>query len=182
MKKFFFFLTACFMLSCSSDSSSGTSTDSLKLNNTSYDFNKIYVTKMNGAYSVALTKGDLTMDFTVPNTPTVTYSSNFSRALVFTISASSSLPIGTHSFAVLPASQPVTTDDNIIFFRDEYQISNGNIVSYNTLFDYTDNSSTQSRVVITKSANDFYTFDFNVITTAGLLTGTYSGVIIKTNY
>lgn len=138
---------------------------------------------MNGSYTVAITKGDMTVDFTVPNAPTMTYSSNFTRMLAFTIeSSASSLPTGTYSFPIIPVGQPVTVEDNTVLFRDNYQINNGNPSSFNTVFNYTDNSSSQSRVVITKSDNDNYTFDFNVITTAGILTGNYSGVIIKTNF
>lgn len=182
MKKLFLLLIP-FIFSCSSDSSSGTSPSSLSFNNHKYDFNKIYVTKMGGSYSVVIAKGDMTMDFTVPNTPTTTYSSNFERMLAFNVSTSAStLPEGTYSFGILPAGQPILATDNIIVLRDNYQINNGNASSYNTVFNYSDNSSSQSRVVITKSTNDNYTFDFNVITTAGLLTGNYSGTIIKTNY
>lgn len=185
MKKLFLFFCFLCLLSCSSDggSSSGNDSGNLTFNGINYPFDKIYVLQDEASgYQIAIAKGEMTFDLTIPNTTQVTYSSDFKRLLYFLVrTKSSSLNSGTYVFPIIPVENQ-NIYQNKIFFRDDYQIENGDDTSFNTIFNDIDNTSTQSRVVITKSENDKYTFDFNVITTAGTLTGTYTGTIIKVNY
>ena len=182
MKKILLFIAFLFLLSCSSDdnSSSDGNSQNLKFNNINYSFDKVYVVKGQDYYLVWITQGSMSFDFSNPQTQ-YTYSPDFKRMMVFIFnSSSSSLSSGTHGFEIIPANE--YSFDNAIDFLDDCQIENGQLTSYDTVFSHNDNTSTQSRVVITKFDNDRYSFDFNVITTAGILTGTYAGTIIKANY
>ena len=161
------------LFSCSgSDDAAGT--EQLTFNNQSYDFDHAYIEKVEGnEYAVFLTKGSMEFDYSQIET-TYTYSSDFKRLLVFTV-------IGLEGTKLFPAS-PDVNSDNFLMFRDNYTIVNGHDSEFNTLISQTDNNSDQSRVTLHKVDESKYSFDFNVITASGTLTGKYTGEITKTNY
>lgn len=174
MKKIISLLVIFVLISCSNsdEGSNPSDTGQLSFNGTDYSFDHIYIKKRDfdeyPYFQVFLTKG--TLSSTGENS--YSYSNNFTRMVGFIIqSGAETLGSGTRNFPLFT----YTAGENFILFRDSYSIDSGNALTYDTIFSETDNITEQSRVVITKINDNEYSFDFNVITSAGTLTGYYRG-------
>lgn len=174
MKKLILLFGLLLLFSCSSseDSNNNSSSGQLTFNETDYDFDHIYIRKRDDAdypyFQIFLTKGTMT----ISGDSDITYSDNFVRMVGMVIySGAESLSSGTRQFPLFTQ----TVGENFILFRDSFSIESGNALTFDTIFTPNDNITEQSRVVINKISDTKYSFDFNVITSAGTFTGYYVG-------
>jgi len=179
MKKLLLFFLFTF-ISCTSDSSPTPSVvnGSLTYNNRTYDFNNVYVERQNDFYIIYIAKGEMT--FTNDGIEThATFSDDFANLLNISIYNSSNNPISENLMA---GTYNYSTENTGAYYLHHTSFSKKENGQSSMVFNENDIINNQGRVIINKTADDKYTFDFNFVTSVGVINGTYSGFIHKVNY
>ncbi|MEL1246132.1 hypothetical protein AAEO56_17800 [Flavobacterium sp. DGU11] len=181
MKKIVLILSAVLAFGCSgSDDSSDinqSTNNFFKVNNTTYSITNANINKQSS--------GDGTVFFITLTNAEVSTSSDGMHAVIpdnlthlasFTLdmhSVTNQLPTGTFNFQGDYGFDAYSIQDNII-------VEAGQIISKNVVSDESDFINQDGRIIITRTG-DNYNFNFNLVTSLGLIQGQYTGDVTK-NY
>lgn len=177
MKNFILLSLVFVLFSCSGsdDSSPVNQPDSnnfFKINGTTYALTNAHIDRQtlgeDTIFTIALTNAEITNSEVIPE--------GLTHLASFTLHMHSSLnqlPTGTFNFQGNYGFDAYSIQDNIV-------VENGEITSRNVLSNQSDLVNQDGRIIITKIGEN-YNFNFNLLTSLGVIQGQYTGAVTK-NY
>ena len=143
-----------------------------KINDTTYLLTNAHISMQtlgeDTIFGITLTNAEITDSGVIPEE--LTHLASFTLHMHSTLSQ---LPSGTFNFQGNYGFDAYSIQDNII-------VEGGEITSRNVLSNQSDLLNQDGRIVITKTGEN-YNFNFNLLTSLGIIKGQYTGVITK-NY
>ena len=177
MKNFILLSLVFVLFSCSgSDDSSPLNQPNVnnffKINGTTYPLTNANIIRQalgeDTVFGITLTNAEITDNGVIPEE--LTHLASFTLHMHSTLSQ---LPTGTFNFQGNYGFDAYSIQDNIV-------VENGEITSRNVLSNQSDLINQDGRIIITKTGEN-YNFNFNLLTSSGVVQGQYTGVVTK-NY
>lgn len=174
------FLTGL-LISCSSSDENNTNDlnnqNTFTIANNSYEITNAYIKRDNlgnsGLYTILLTKGEI-LDF---NSNPQLFSNDFQYGIGFVVR----VPV---EASILPSITFNYDEDgnsnnylSVLSFSNQYQISNNEVQSYNTVMNQNDIVNEEARIIVNELNDGTFNFNFNAVTTLGQFNGSYTGVV-----